>query len=64
MKFLPLRWVFLLAAVAAAARCVFFNGTAAELGIAAACALLWFVMSRRKVHSLDRETLGLPPRRP
>ena len=63
MKFLGLRWIFLLGAVAGAARCVFFDATAPEFGFAAVCGLLWFGLSRRKVHSLDRRTLGLPPRR-
>ena len=63
MKFLSLRWIFLLAAVAAAARCVFFDAAAPELGFAAVCGLLWFALSRRKMRSLDRGTLGLPPRR-
>ena len=63
MKFLALRWIFLVAAVAGAARCVFFDASAAEFGFAAACALLWFGLSRRKVHSLDRGSLGLRARR-
>lgn len=63
MKFLSLRWVFLLAAFAGAARCVFFGVTPARLAFAAVCGLLWFWLSRRKVHSIDREVLGLRPRR-
>jgi hypothetical protein len=63
MKFLSLRWVFLLAAVAGGARCVFFDATASEFGFAVVCGLIWFALSRRKVHSLDRDALGLPPRR-
>lgn len=62
MKFLGLRWVFLLAAVAGAARCVFSAATAPRIGFAAACGLIWFWLSQRKVRSLDRGTLGLPPR--
>jgi hypothetical protein len=63
MKFLGLRWIFLLAALAGAARCVFFAATPARLAFAAACGLLWFWLSRLKVHSLDRGVLGVPPRR-
>ena len=63
MKILSLRWVFLLAAFAGAARCAYSGATPAACGSAAACGLLWFWLSRRKVHSLDRETLGVPPRR-
>jgi hypothetical protein len=63
MKLLSLRWIFLLAAVLGAGRCVFFDATPARVGFALACALLWYWLSRRKVHSLDRETLGVPPRR-
>lgn len=63
MKLLSLRWVFLLAAFAGAARCVFSDATAGRVAFAAACGALWFWLSRLKVHSLDRETLGVPPRR-
>jgi hypothetical protein len=62
MGFLSLRWIFLLASVVAAARCAFFDATPARVVFAAACGLLWFWLSRRKVRALDRETLGLPPR--
>ena len=62
MKFLSLRWIFLLAAVAGSARCAFFDATSARIGFAAVCGLLWFWMSRRKIRSLDREMLGMPPR--
>ena len=63
MKFLSLRWVFLLAALAGAARCAVSGTTAGRAAFAAGCALLWFWLSRLKVHSLDRQTLGVPPRR-
>jgi hypothetical protein len=63
MKFLSLRWLFLLAAAAGAARCAFFDATPARAAFAAVCGLLWFWMSRRQVRALDRTTLGLPPRR-
>ena len=63
MRFLSLRWIFLAAAVAGAARCVFFDAAAPEFAFAAVSALIWFGLSRRKVHSLDRATLGLRPRR-
>ena len=58
-----LRGILLLAAVAGAVRCAFFDATPARAGFAAVCALLWFWLSRRQVRALDRATLGLPPRR-
>jgi hypothetical protein len=58
-----LRWLLLLAAAAAGARCVFFGTTPPFLVLTAAAGLLWFWLSRRKVRSLDRDTLGVPPRR-
>jgi hypothetical protein len=63
MKFLSLRWIFLLAAFAGAARCVFFGATPPRAAFAFVCALLWLRLSRLKVRSLDRGVLGLPPRR-
>jgi hypothetical protein len=63
MKYLSLRWIFLLAAVAGALRCLYAGATPPRAGFACACALLWFWLSQRKVHSLDRESLGMPPRR-
>ncbi len=63
MKLSNLRWLFLLAALAGGVRCVFFEATAARLVLTGLCGLLWFWLSRRKIRSLDRETLGLPPRR-
>lgn len=58
-----LRWVFLLLAVLGAARCVFSAATPGRLVFSAVCAALWFWLSRRKVLSLDRQVLGIPPRR-
>ena len=63
MSVSSLRWAFLVAAVAGAARCAFFEATGPRVAFAAACGVAWFWMSRRKVRSIDRETLGLPPRR-
>ena len=63
MKLLSVRWLFLLAAVAGVARCVLSGATPPRLAFACACGLLWFWLSQRKVHSLDRESLGVPPRR-
>jgi hypothetical protein len=62
MKLLSLRWAFLLAAVAAAARCAFSGFTSARAAFALVCCALWLWLSRRKVRSLDRDTLGVPPR--
>jgi hypothetical protein len=63
MNIASLRWLLLAAAVVGAARCAFDRATPARVAFAAACGLLWFWMSRRKVRSLDRDTLGVPPRR-
>ena len=57
------RWIFLLAAVLGGLRCLLGTATPGRILFAAACAGLWFWMSRRKVLSLDRGTLGIPPRR-
>ncbi|MDE2141706.1 MAG: hypothetical protein KGJ84_04770 [Elusimicrobia bacterium] len=62
-KLAALRWVFLLAAAAGGARCLLGAATAGRLAFAVACASLWFWLSRRKVLSLDRSVLGIPPRR-
>jgi hypothetical protein len=58
-----LRWIFFFAAGAGGAGCLLFGATPARVGVSAACGLLWLWLSRRKVESLDRETLGIPPRR-
>lgn len=63
MKLLSLRWAFLLAALAGAARCAFSGAAPARVVFAIACALVWLWLSRRKMRSLDRGTLGVPPRR-
>ncbi|MFI5346653.1 MAG: hypothetical protein ACHQ51_09795 [Elusimicrobiota bacterium] len=62
-RFAALRWVFLPAAVAGGMRCLLGTATPGRIAFAAACAGLWFWLSRRKVHSLDRQVLGIPPRR-
>ena len=62
MTYLTLRWIFLLAALAGAGRCAFSGTTPERAGFAAACGLLWYLLSRRKARSLDREVLGVPPR--
>ncbi len=62
MTYLSLRWVFLLAALAGAARCAWSGPTAARAGFVVVCGLLWFFLSQRKAHSLDRGVLGVPPR--
>lgn len=57
-----LRWTLFLAALVAAARCLVSGPTPGRVAFGAACALAWYVLSRRKIYSLDRERLGLPPR--
>lgn len=63
MKLAALRWAFFAAALLAAACALFLEATPGRLGAATACGLAWFLLSRRKVLSLDRESLGLRPRR-
>jgi hypothetical protein len=63
IKLSSLRWVFLLAAAAGGLRCLLGTATPGRIALAAVCAGLWFWLSRRKVLSLDRATLGIPPRR-
>ena len=63
MRVSSLRWLCLLAAVAGGAWCALRGADAARVGVCAACGALWFWLSRRKVRSLDRDSLGLPPRR-
>jgi hypothetical protein len=62
MTYLTLRWLFLATALAGAGACALFGVTPARAGAAAACGLLWLMLSRRKARSLDRAVLGLPPR--
>jgi hypothetical protein len=63
MELANLRWPLLAAALIGAGRCAFFEATPRRLEVTAACGLGWFLLSRRKVHSLDRENRGAPPRR-
>ncbi|HAZ07675.1 MAG TPA: hypothetical protein DCZ01_03925 [Elusimicrobia bacterium] len=57
-----LRWALLLAALAVVARCLVSGMTPGRVIFGAACASAWYILSRRKVYSLDRDHLGLPPR--
>jgi hypothetical protein len=63
IKLAGLRWVFLLAAAAGGVYCLLGTATPGRIAFTGACAGLWFWLSRRKVLSLDRQTLGFPPRR-
>jgi hypothetical protein len=63
MRLLTLRWPLLLIAAAGASRCAFSGTNWRRLTATAVCGLLWFWLSRRKVRSLDRDALGVPPRR-
>jgi membrane protein implicated in regulation of membrane protease activity len=58
-----LRWVLLPAAVVAGLLCALGTATPARIAFFGACSALWYWLSRRKVFSLDRETLGIPRRR-
>jgi hypothetical protein len=59
----PLLRLFLLiwSSVSALA-CVFLGTTPGRAASTVASGTLWFVLSRRKVLSLDRAFLGIPPR--
>lgn len=57
------RWLFLLAAALGGIRCLLGTASLPCMAFTVFCFGLWFVLSRRKVLSLDRETLGIPPRR-
>jgi hypothetical protein len=58
-----LRWVFLLLAILTALRCLWSGAAPGRLLFGAVCAVAWYALSRRKVLSLDRQMLGIPPRR-
>lgn len=58
-----LRWLLLLAAFAGLARCVIGAATPGGVAFSAVCGLAWYALSRRKALSLDRGSLGIPPRR-
>lgn len=57
-----LRLILLLAALVAAALCVFLGATPLRLSLAFACGLASVFLSRRKARSIDRDRVGLPPR--
>lgn len=63
MKLSLARWLLLPAAVAGAALCAFRGLTPRRAAFTAASGLGWYWLSRRKIRSLDRETLGIPARR-
>jgi len=58
-----LRWILLPTAVVFGGLCLLSAATPARAGAAVVSGLLWFWLSRRKVMSLDRGSLGIPPRR-
>jgi hypothetical protein len=62
IRVVSLRWVFLVAAVVSGAWCVLLRATPGRAAFAAVSGLAWYGLSRRKVLSLDRSTLGIPPR--
>jgi len=63
MKLSAARWLLLPAAAVAGALCVFGRPTPARASVAVVCGLGWYGLSRGKVRSLDRDVLGIPPRR-
>ena len=58
-----LRWVFLPLAIIVGLLCALGTATPARIVSFAAFSAAWFWLSRRKVFSLDRPNLGIPPRR-
>jgi hypothetical protein len=58
-----LRWALFAGAVLGAARCFLTRATPGRLAFTAVCAGFWFVLSRRKVYSLDADVVGLRRRR-
>ena len=63
MRLAALRWLLLPAAAVSGALCVFGRLTPLRAAVAAVCGLGWYAASRAKVRSLDRQVLGIPPRR-
>jgi hypothetical protein len=63
MRLNPLRWLLLVVSAAAALYCVFAGVTPGRAAVVVSTGTLWYALSRRKTRSLDRETLGIPPRR-
>jgi hypothetical protein len=55
MKLESLRWILLPVAAVAALALLFQGVTSGRLALAAACALAWYGLSRRKTRSLDRD---------
>ncbi len=63
MRLSGLRWLLLPVAVVAGGLCVFSGLTLVRAAAAVVCGLGWYRLSRAKVRSLDREALGILPRR-
>jgi hypothetical protein len=58
-----LRWTLLTWSAASALLCVWSGMTPARAASTVVTGTLWYWLSRRKVLALDRESLGIPPRR-
>jgi hypothetical protein len=58
----PLRWTLLAWSSVSALLCVFLGTTPGRALSTVASGTLWFVLSRRKVLSLDRGSLGIARR--
>lgn len=58
-----LRWALLAWSAASAALCVLAGMTPARAASTVVTGTLWYLLSRRKVLALDRESMGIPPRR-
>ncbi len=62
MRPISLRWLLLVLSAAAALRCVFWGVTPPRAAVTVCTGVLWYALSRRKALSLDRQSLGIPPR--
>lgn len=58
MKLDPWRWILLPIALAAMATAVIKGFTPKRVALAAACAAVWYLLSRRKARSLDGDRFG------
>ncbi|MDE2491137.1 MAG: hypothetical protein KGM24_09830 [Elusimicrobia bacterium] len=57
-----LRWALLAVSAAAALLCVVRGLTPGRALVVVSTGTVWYLLSRRKALSLDREKLGIPPR--
>lgn len=61
MRLELLRWPLFITASVLGLK-LLFRYDHVSLGVGLACAAFWYVLSRRKMWSLDRDRVGIPPR--